>query len=140
MGPSTPSVSSRRTPKGLTNISTKAANELKDHRDVDLLLARGSEGRIGEGLDYVRALREVVAAQMCGRWRNGIPYAASPDAQSTSHPISETNFDYDRALAMPRRLAYAARQSARRDNCAADRQSHPTANPARHVLWPDIRP
>jgi deferrochelatase/peroxidase EfeB len=87
--------------KGFNEYLTKAANELKDHRDVNLLLAPGSEARIGERLDYVGALREVVAAQMCGRWRNGIPYGSSPDAQLLSHPISETNFDYDRASRCP---------------------------------------
>jgi deferrochelatase/peroxidase EfeB len=87
--------------KGFNHYLSKAANELKDHPDVNLLLAPGSEARIGEGLDYVRALREVVAAQMCGRWRNGIPYGSSPDVQWPSHPISETNFDYDRASRCP---------------------------------------
>jgi hypothetical protein len=38
---------------------------------------------------------------MCGRWRNGIPYGSSPDAQLTSKSISETNFDYDRASRCP---------------------------------------
>ena len=87
--------------KGFNEYLSKAANELKDHPDVNLLLAPGSEARIGEGLDYVGALREVVAAQMCGRWRNGIPYGSSPDAQLPSKPISETNFDYDRASRCP---------------------------------------
>jgi deferrochelatase/peroxidase EfeB len=87
--------------KGFNEYLTKAANELKDHRDVNLLLAPGSEALIGEGLDYVGALREVVAAQMCGRWRNGIPYGASPDVQLPRQPISETNFDYDRASRCP---------------------------------------
>ena len=81
MGPSTPSAVLSQDAKGFNEYLTKAANELKDHREVNLLLAPGGEARIGEGLDRVGALREVVAAQMCGRWRNGIPYGASPDAQ-----------------------------------------------------------
>jgi deferrochelatase/peroxidase EfeB len=87
--------------KGFNEYLSKAANELKDHPDVDQLLAPGSEALIGEGLDRVGALREVVAAQMCGRWRNGIPYGSSPDVQLPRQPISETNFDYDRASRCP---------------------------------------
>jgi deferrochelatase/peroxidase EfeB len=87
--------------KGFNEYLSKAANELKDHPDVNLLLAPGSEALIGEGLDRVGALREVVAAQMCGRWRNGIPYGSSPDVQLPRQPISETNFDYDRASRCP---------------------------------------
>ena len=79
----------------------EAAKELAVHPHVDQLLAPGSEGNIGKGLDRVGALREVVAAQMCGRWRNGVPYGASPDAQWLDKPVSPTNFDYDRTSRCP---------------------------------------
>jgi deferrochelatase/peroxidase EfeB len=86
---------------GFNTYLDKAANELKDHPDVEQLLAPGGEALIGEGLDRAGALREIVAAQMCGRWRNGIPYGSSPDVQWPSQPISETNFDYDRTSRCP---------------------------------------
>jgi deferrochelatase/peroxidase EfeB len=79
----------------------EAAKKLVAHPDVDKLLAPGSEGKIGKGLDRMGALREVVAAQMCGRWRNGIPYGASPDAQWPDEDVSKTNFDYDRTSRCP---------------------------------------
>jgi deferrochelatase/peroxidase EfeB len=79
----------------------KAAKEVVAHPDVDQLLAPGTEGKSGKGLDRVGALREIVAAQMCGRWRNGIPYGASPDAQWPDREVSRTNFDYDRASRCP---------------------------------------
>jgi deferrochelatase/peroxidase EfeB len=80
--------------KGFEAYLDKAANELVAHPDVDQLLAPGEEARIGKGLDRVGALREIVAAQMCGRWRNGVPYGVSPDAQWPNPPVSLTNFDY----------------------------------------------
>ena len=79
----------------------KAARELTAHPDVDQLLARGEEARIGQGLDRLAALREIVAAQMCGRWRNGVPYGASPDTQCPVPPVSPTNFDYGRGSRCP---------------------------------------
>ena len=79
----------------------KAAKELLAHPEVDQLLAPGDERRIGKGLDRLGALREIVAAQMCGRWRNGVPVASSPDAQWPDPPVSLTNFDYDRASPCP---------------------------------------
>jgi deferrochelatase/peroxidase EfeB len=79
----------------------EAAKKLVAHPDVDQLLAPGSEGKIGKGLDRVGALREVVAAQMCGRWRNGVPYGASPDAQWPDEEVSKTNFDYGRTSRCP---------------------------------------
>ena len=79
----------------------EAAKELVAHPDVDQLLPPGGERRIGKGLDRVGALREVVAAQMCGRWRNGVPYGASPDAQWPDEEVSKTNFDYSRTSRCP---------------------------------------
>jgi deferrochelatase/peroxidase EfeB len=86
---------------GFNAYLDKAAEELVAHSDVDQLLAPGGEALIGENLDRAGALREIVAAQMCGRWRNGIPYGASPDAQWPKEPISKTNFDYDRDSRCP---------------------------------------
>jgi deferrochelatase/peroxidase EfeB len=78
----------------------KAAKELLAHPAVDQLLAPGHEGRIGEGLDRHGALREIVAAQMCGRWRrNGVPIHSSPEWPNPE--VSLTNFDYDSASPCP---------------------------------------
>jgi hypothetical protein len=66
---------------------------------VDQLLLPGEERNIGEDLDRRGALREIVAAQMCGRWRNGVPYGSSPNAQYSN--VSLTNFDFDRTSRCP---------------------------------------
>jgi deferrochelatase/peroxidase EfeB len=79
----------------------KAAKELEAHPDVDQLLAPGGEGRIGKDGDRLWALREIVAAQMCGRWRTGVPYGVSPDVQCPVPKVSFTNFDFDRASRCP---------------------------------------
>ena len=86
---------------GFETYLDKAANELEAHPDVDQLLAPGDEARIGKGLDRLGALREIVAAQMCGRWRNGVPYGVSPDAQCPVPEVSLTNFNYDRTSRCP---------------------------------------
>jgi Dyp-type peroxidase family len=41
--------------------------------------------------------RELLAAKLCGRWRNGVPLVLSPDTDSPARPIPEdglNNFDY----------------------------------------------
>lgn len=72
----------------------KAAKELLGHPKVDVLLPPGTEARIGKNMTRFEALREVVAAQMCGRWRNGAPLATSPDfprpTPLSRSPISNT--------------------------------------------------
>lgn len=60
----------------------------------DELLPPGQEGRIGAGLSRRDALREVVAAKMCGRWRNGVPLMLSPDTPDPATPVSLTDFDF----------------------------------------------
>lgn len=64
---------------GFEDYLDRAADELIADHDVDRLLAPGAEKRIGSDLTQHGALREIVAAQMCGRWRDGTPYAVSPD-------------------------------------------------------------
>jgi deferrochelatase/peroxidase EfeB len=78
-----------------------AATELLGHPNVDELLPPGAEATIGAGLSRHAALREVIAANMCGRWRNGVPLALSPDTPNPSPKVDLTNFDYDRASACP---------------------------------------
>jgi deferrochelatase/peroxidase EfeB len=70
----------------------KAATDLLRHPKVDELLPPGAEASIGHGLSRHAALRELVAANMCGRWRDGTPLALSP--QGPDPKIDWTNFDY----------------------------------------------
>lgn len=66
------------------------------------ILPPGGETAIRPGLDRCGALREVVAAQMCGRWRNGTPVDTSP-----YHPLTDlttellNDFDYAGVTACP---------------------------------------
>jgi len=89
---------------GFENYLTEAAKYLLTQKGVDELLPEGGEAKIGEGLSREGALREIVAAQMCGRWRNGVPLALSPDAQYPQPPIQEkqfNNFDYPASSGCP---------------------------------------
>ncbi|MGB6399056.1 MAG: hypothetical protein WBF73_25750 [Bradyrhizobium sp.] len=83
---------------GFEEYLTSAADMLLKHPDVDALLPPGDEAKIelkkGERLSRRDALREVIAAAMCGRWRNGVPLALSPDTPNPSPDVSRTNFDY----------------------------------------------
>jgi deferrochelatase/peroxidase EfeB len=97
----------------------RAASELIDHPHIDELLPPGAHEKIGSGFSAagrsleglsgknlpdsnasrLAALREVVAANLCGRWRDGTPLALSPDAPDPG--VSQTNFDYDAATRCP---------------------------------------
>ena len=49
-----------------------------------------TEAAIQTGLD-----RELIAAKLCGRWRNGVPLSLSPDSPGEQIPLEERNsFDY----------------------------------------------
>jgi Dyp-type peroxidase family len=58
------------------------------------LLPDGAETKIGKGLSRRAALREVVAAKMCGRWRSGAPLMLSPDTPEPPYDQSLNRFDY----------------------------------------------
>ena len=87
--------------KAFETYLTDAATLLMSHHKSDLLLPKGAEKDVGKGLDRHGALREVVAAQMCGRWRNGVPYELSPNAQWPDDRVSLTNYDYSDASRCP---------------------------------------
>ncbi|UWQ90368.1 hypothetical protein K3727_16510 [Rhodobacteraceae bacterium M382] len=89
--------------QGFETYLDKAADMLLTHPRAKDLVVPGTEDRIGAGLDRHGALREVVAAQMCGRWRNGMPYETSPDAQwpKSEEPGALTNFDYHHGSRCP---------------------------------------
>jgi hypothetical protein len=91
---------------GFEAFLDRAATELETHPDVEQLLAPGDEEKVVGKKDRFAALREVVAAQMCGRWRNGVPYGTSPDAQLPDPMLPDntgalTNFDYHRGSRCP---------------------------------------
>ena len=82
---------------GFEKYLDQAASELLEHRQVDELLPPGAEEKIGkglsiEGLSRHAALREIVAANLCGRWRDGTPLALSVDAPDPK--VDLTDFDY----------------------------------------------
>jgi deferrochelatase/peroxidase EfeB len=86
---------------GFEEYLTTTATELLAHPRVNELLPLGAEANIGAGFSRRDAMREVVAANMCGRWRNGVPLALSPDTPNPSKKVSNTDFDYDRDSRCP---------------------------------------
>lgn len=80
---------------GFEAYLTEAAGQLLADPRGDELLPPGQEGRIGAGLSRLAAMREVVAAKICGRWRNGVPLMLSPDTPNPEPPVSLTDFDFD---------------------------------------------
>jgi deferrochelatase/peroxidase EfeB len=79
----------------------RAATDLLGHPNVNELLPAGAEATIGVGLSRHAALREIVAANLCGRWRTGVPLALSPDTPDPTPPVSMTDFDYTGASGCP---------------------------------------
>ena len=80
----------------------QAASDLLKHPQVDELLPPGAEAKIGQVMlveGRYGALREIVAANLCGRWRDGTPLALSADAPDPN--VNQANFDYDRESRCP---------------------------------------
>ena len=87
---------------GFEEYLDQAASDLLENPQVDELLPQGAEAKIGqvlsieglsiEGLSRHGALREVVAANLCGRWRDGTPLALSADAPDPN--VNKADFDY----------------------------------------------
>jgi deferrochelatase/peroxidase EfeB len=82
---------------GFEKYLDQAASDLLKHPRVDELLPPGAEAKIGqglsiEGLSRHAALREIAAANLCGRWRDGKPLALSADAPDPKAGL--TDFDY----------------------------------------------
>ena len=80
---------------GFEAFLDRAADEVLRSPAADELLPPGSESDVGGGgATRHAAMREVVAAKLMGRWRNGTPLAVSP-AHTSSQPGAPTNdFDY----------------------------------------------
>ncbi len=57
----------------------------------------GFERFLDESAKQLRIDPELVAAKLCGRWRNGVPLAVSPNTDAPDPPVAEAdmnNFDY----------------------------------------------
>jgi deferrochelatase/peroxidase EfeB len=83
---------------GFENYLDQAASDLLAHPKVDEVLPPGAELKICEvfGIEPPSrraALREVVAANLCGRWRDGTPLALSADMPDAN--VDRAKFDYD---------------------------------------------
>lgn len=70
-----------------------------EHRIVEMLFGRADGQPVDADHDRFLALREIVAAQLCGRWRNGAPLATCPDLPDPSAPL--TGFDYSATSQCP---------------------------------------
>ena len=74
-----------------------AATTLLDHPEAEALLPLGEEDRWGPGTSRHDAMREVVAAKVLGRWRNGVPLEVSPTTAFPDPPLRSdqlNDFDY----------------------------------------------
>lgn len=77
---------------GFEKYLDQAAFYLFVHPKGGELLPHGDEEKIGKGPSRHAALREIVAANLCGRWRDGTPLALSPEAPNPNEDL--TDFDY----------------------------------------------
>jgi deferrochelatase/peroxidase EfeB len=82
---------------GFEEYLDQAASDLLTHPKVDEVLPPGAEVKICQVLSIAPpsrhgALREIVAANLCGRWRDGTPLALSADAPDPN--VNRANFDY----------------------------------------------
>jgi deferrochelatase/peroxidase EfeB len=76
---------------------TACADELITSPLGEKLLPAGAETQWDPPTTRKAALRELVAAKMLGRWRNGVPLELSPTTPSPNPPISDkelNNFGY----------------------------------------------
>lgn len=74
----------------------QAAEDLDAHQPPDEVLSAEDEAKICRVMSVPgrrAALRELVAANLCGRWRDGTPLALSPNAPDPA--VDRANFDYD---------------------------------------------
>jgi deferrochelatase/peroxidase EfeB len=79
---------------GFETFLDRAAALVLDDPHAEELLPPGAEAAIAPNGTRHDAMREVVAAKLCGRWRNGTPLELSPDSPSPASPVSDTDFDY----------------------------------------------
>ena len=79
----------------------ETAAELMSDPLGDELLPPGTEQAWGEEIDRHGALREIIAAKMCGRWRNGTPLEESPLNPNPEPPVPLSDFDYGDDIRCP---------------------------------------
>lgn len=89
---------------GFEKYLDQAATDLLAHPQVDEVMPPGTELNICQMLSVASpsrhaALREVVAANLCGRWRDGTPLALSADTPDPS--TVKAKFDYDEKSRCP---------------------------------------
>jgi deferrochelatase/peroxidase EfeB len=73
----------------------RAATQVMGSPVADELLPPGSEAAFGATASRFDAMREVIAAKLLGRWRNGTPLSLSPHNPAPTPPVSDTAFDYN---------------------------------------------
>lgn len=76
---------------------TACADELLTKPVGEELLPPGVESQWDPPMSRHAAMREMIAAKMLGRWRNGVPMELSPTSPSPQPPIEDTglnNFGY----------------------------------------------
>lgn len=83
---------------GFETYLDQAASDLLAHPNVDEVLPPGAEMKVCEVFKIEppsrpAALREIVAANLCGRWRDGTPLALSADMPDAN--VDRAKFDYD---------------------------------------------
>lgn len=66
---------------------SESAEILLRHAVADELLAPGVEATWDPPLSRTEAFRELVAAKVLGRWRNGVPLALSPTTPTPERPL-----------------------------------------------------
>ena len=72
----------------------QAATEVLAHNAAFELLPAGAEGQVVPGGTRFDAMREVIAAKICGRWRNGTSLAASPGMPTPQSDVADNDFGY----------------------------------------------
>ena len=71
-----------------------AADAVFRDRFAEELLPLGAEAAITPNGTRRDAMREIVAAKLCGRWRDGTPLELSPLNPSPKPGVSDTDFDF----------------------------------------------
>ncbi|MBY0568785.1 MAG: hypothetical protein K2P70_15825 [Hyphomonadaceae bacterium] len=72
---------------------TACADKLMKDPLGEQLLPPGDEAQWEPPMTRLAALREMVAAKMLGRWRNGVPLALSPTSPSPTPPIGNAGLN-----------------------------------------------
>lgn len=80
--------------EGFEAFLDRAAAQLLKSDAADELLSPGPEKAFPPGTTPLQAMREVVAAKLCGRWRDGTPLPLSPHNPNPDPPVPDNDFDF----------------------------------------------